>query len=171
MKKGFTLIELLVVVLIIGILASIALPQYKLAVTKAKIGTILPLMRNWYDNTAMYKLANGDYDTLDLGALNIEFPAGWTVTSFSNTKRGTSPDGEWRCSVNLNKRGGVSCLMKDGLTQIEMYQPDESFNTNLAGKRTCYYSNNAKAERVCKALGGKKITTTATVAERYSYEF
>ena len=142
-NKGFTLIEMLVVVLIIGILAGIALPQYNKAVWKTKISEAIINMKAIEDSTDRYLLANG-FPSVSVylkNVLDIDLHGGeWGGEGYYETQEGAYSG---QCS---SSECGFVFIDKDYLFVLEMYiRPDVKF-------KTCYINDNDKGRFVCNFL-------------------
>lgn len=100
---GFTLIELLVVVLITGILASVAMPQYNKAVEKSRATQALAILKSLYAAQETYYMANGSYAT-SFDELDISVP--WTgTTKWLNLSASTDTLSNDKWSLQIYKSG------------------------------------------------------------------
>ena len=150
---GFTLIELLVVVLIIGILAAVALPQYQKAVEKSRAAEGLVIIKTLAQAEQVYYLANGDY-SYDINLLDVDIPGTATTLGVSNAIKtryftcrasSTSASALWKDALAV-------CARKEGAEVDSVY----SLASTKDGNNYCVYYS-AFGEQICKSFGKEKV--------------
>ncbi len=149
-KQAFTLIELLVVVLIIGILAAVALPQYQVAVGKARVMRVLPLMRSILNAQDAYYLANGTY-TDDAADLDVAFSYTSAETKTEGSEAGVA--GGWVPSTTYwDVNDGKLVLYQN---RRALVWRGDGVTIDLDGNIFyCYSPSDSEIwEKVCKTMG------------------
>jgi len=152
-KQAFTLIELLVVVLIIGILAAVALPQYQKAVRKAHVTEIFVLGKTIKQAQQAYYLANGTY-TIDVNELSIDVPC--KQEPYSATVNALV------CPHSYN-------YLYPTMVSMQLLGKGFWINVEYNGDSVCSAAN-ATAEQLCQSFGGVYSQTTndaSGVVKRY----
>ncbi|WP_428048921.1 type IV pilin protein [Candidatus Avelusimicrobium caledoniensis] len=154
-NKAFTLIELLVVVLIIGILAAVALPQYEKSVMKSRYSSLMALTDALAQAEETYYMANGEY-TQDFEALAVEL-SGCTLSASKTTC--TYPWG--KCTLDkYNER--VACADTQRLNNAyAIYFPHGPRFHGTHGYQVCFSfsaSKNDKYGKLCESVGAQYFT-------------
>ena len=151
MKKGFTLIELLVVVLIIGILAAVALPQYTKAVEKSRTAEAQTLLGDIMTGARIYQLSNGAF-TDNMQLFDIEMPGLGSGTTSFNTKNFVITTSV----VNNNLRASAKRANNGSADQPANAKYTLTFELNAA---------NGTIKRVCSETGTNLCSSIANSQE------
>ncbi len=153
-KRAFTLIELLVVVLIIGILAAVALPQYNKAVLKSRLAEGQVLLRAYIQAQQAYYLAHGEYATNNIG-LDLDFHWGgwgyWTYngngmedeTDVPEIGVGTLDLSEYVAFSYYPTTGRFACVTDPGNTICQLFNTTQGtcLSLDLTDQMECWYFN------------------------------
>jgi len=83
-EKGFTLVELMIVVVIIGILASIAIPKFTALISKTKVSEAKTILRQIINLEKTFYLTNSLYSAIAEGADNEDI--GFTQPAATNRR-------------------------------------------------------------------------------------
>jgi len=153
-KTGFTLIELLVVVLIVGILAGVALPQYSVAVEKARATEAMTLMNAVAEASERYCFQKDIWPT-SLGQLDIEVPFSSTTWGGKNFTISLASGSGSSCSnTNLTISAVRNIRAQDQYTMSTVLSP--TANETITATRTC--SGSGKGETYCNAITNGRAT-------------